>query len=166
MAKKGRKETKIEQVDNATIETNVVEDDKPDAIMPYNKDVKRPYPHPKVQFFRPRISDWQTWHTAHRWWSDIDVEDQMKQVVYYFKHMKERTRFRIIDANGKIIKEVTDGDSDGFIDEVTAGEAGPGMTHEKIDAMIHEKLGLKSAFDDHHKHYYTTDPKKVGETTE
>ena len=32
--------------------------------------------------------------------------------------------------------------------------------------MIHEKLGLKSAFDDRHKDYYTTDPKKVGETTE
>ena len=60
--------------------------------------------------------------------------------------MKERTRFRIIDANGKIIKEVTDGDADGFIDEVTAGEDAPGMTHEKIDAMLHEKLGVKSAF--------------------
>ena len=75
------------------------------AIMPYNKNIKRPYPHPKVQFFRPRISDWQTWHQAHRWWSDIDVEDQIKQVVYYFKHMKERTRFRVIDANGKIISK-------------------------------------------------------------
>ena len=34
-----RKEKKIEQVDSANIETNVVDNDKPDAIMPYNKDV-------------------------------------------------------------------------------------------------------------------------------
>ena len=36
MAKKGRKETKIEQVDSANIETDIVEDDKPDGIV-WNK---------------------------------------------------------------------------------------------------------------------------------
>ena len=81
---------------------------KEPAIMPYNKDQKRPYKNPMVQFYREAINDWQTSHTAHRWWSEIDVEDQLKMVQYKFKHL-DKKRFRVIDEDGNTIREINSG---------------------------------------------------------
>ena len=75
-------------------------------IMPYNEDQDRPYKNPKVQSFYK--TEWIDTHIAHRWWSHIDVEDQMKLVVYNFKHWPDRKKFRIIDLDGNVIKEFID----------------------------------------------------------
>ena len=79
---------------------------KEPAIMPYNKKEKRPYKNPKVQFFRESNTEWHTSHRAHRWWSEIDVEDQLKLIQYKFKHLPDKKRFRVIDEEGNIIREV------------------------------------------------------------
>ena len=79
---------------------------KEPAIMPYNKDQKRPYKNPMVQFYRETIKDWQTSHIAHRWWSDIDVEDQLKLIQYKFKHLPDKKIFRVIDEDGNTIREI------------------------------------------------------------
>ena len=82
------------------------EEAKEPAIMPYNKDQKRPYKNPMVQFYRETIKDWQTSHIAHRWWSDIDVEDQLKLIQYKFKHLPDKKIFRVIDEDGNTIREI------------------------------------------------------------
>ena len=79
---------------------------KEPAIMPYNKKEKRPYKNPKVQFFRESINKWVTSHIAHRWWSEIDVEDQLKLIQYKFKHLPEKRRFRVLDEDRNIIREI------------------------------------------------------------
>ena len=84
------------------------EEAKEPAIMPYNKDQKRPYKNPMVQFYRETINDWHTSHRAHRWWSEIDVEDQLKMVQYKFKHL-DKKRFRVIDEDGNTIREINSG---------------------------------------------------------
>lgn len=85
------------------------EEAKEPAIMPYNKDQKRPYKNPMVQFYREAIKDWQTSHTAHRWWSEIDVEDQLKIIQNKFKHLPDKKRFRVIDEDGNTIREINSG---------------------------------------------------------
>tara|TARA_B100001564_G_scaffold356613_1_gene371146 strand:+ start:1826 stop:2152 length:327 start_codon:yes stop_codon:yes gene_type:complete len=85
---------------------------KKPAIMPYNKNQKRPYKNPKVQFYKTidgkgqKINDWHTSHIAHRYWSDIDVNDQLNIIQYKFKHLPDKKRFRVIDADGNVISEV------------------------------------------------------------
>ena len=91
------------------------EEAKEPAIMPYNKDQERPYKNPKVQFYKTvdgngePVENWQTSHTAHRWWSEIDVEDQLKLIQYKFKHLPDKKRFRVIDEDGNTICEVNSG---------------------------------------------------------
>ena len=85
------------------------EEAKEPAIMPYNKDQKRPYKNPMVQFYKEAIDYWQTSHTAHRWWSEIDVEDQLKLIQYKFKHLPDKKRFRVIDEDGNTIREINSG---------------------------------------------------------
>jgi len=82
------------------------EEAKEPAIMPYNKNQERPYKNPLVQFFKESDLEWQTSHKAHRWWSEIDVEDQMKIVQHKFKHLPDKKRFRVIDEEGNLIREV------------------------------------------------------------
>ena len=88
------------------------EEAKEPAIMPYNKDQKRPYKNPKVQFYKTvdgygePVNDWHTSHVAHRWWSIIDVEDQLKLIQYKFKHLPDKKRFRVIDEDGNLIREI------------------------------------------------------------
>ena len=85
---------------------------KKPAIMPYNKDQKRPYKNPIVQFYKTidgkgqEINNWHNSHIAHRYWSDIDVNDQLKLVQYKFKHLPDKKRFRVIDADGNVISEI------------------------------------------------------------
>ena len=86
--------------------TEKVEEAKEPAIMSYNKDQERPYKNPIVQYYRETINDWQTTHIAHRWWSEIDVEDQLKLVQHKFRHLADKKRFRIIDEDGNIIVEL------------------------------------------------------------
>lgn len=78
---------------------------KEPAIMPYNKDQERPYKNPLVQFFKESDLEWQTSHKAHRWWSEIDVEDQLKLIQHKFKHL-DKKRFRVIDEDGNTIREI------------------------------------------------------------
>jgi len=88
------------------------EEAKEPVIMPYNKDQDRPYKNPKVQFFKTfdgdgtEINDWQTFHRAHRYWSEIDVKDQLNIIQYRYKHLPEKRRFRVIDEDGNTIREV------------------------------------------------------------
>tara|TARA_Y100000593_G_C4260418_1_gene311887 strand:+ start:74 stop:379 length:306 start_codon:yes stop_codon:yes gene_type:complete len=85
---------------------------KEPAIMNYNKNEHRPYKNPKVQFFKTvdgfgtEVNEWQTSHIAHRWWSDIDVSDQLKIIQYKFKHLPDKKRFRVITDDGDIISEI------------------------------------------------------------
>ena len=83
-----------------------VSKEKPKAVMPYNENQKRPYENPKVQSFNG--TEWVDLHTAHRWWSHIDVEDQMKLAVYGLKHLPKRKKFRIIELDGNVVKEYID----------------------------------------------------------
>ena len=85
------------------------EEAKEPAIMSYNKDQKRPYKNPMVQYYRETTNDWQTSHKAHRWWSDIDVEDQIKIIQHKFKHLPDKKRFRVIDEDGHTIVEINSG---------------------------------------------------------
>ena len=90
--------------------TEEVAEAKEPAIMPYNKDQERPYKNPKVQYYRTYpINDWWTTHIAHRWWSEIDVEDQLKLVQHKFKHLPDKKRFRVIDEDGHTIVEINSG---------------------------------------------------------
>ena len=92
--------------------TEKVEEAKEPAIMPYNKDQERPYKNPIVQFYKTvdgygtEVNKWVTSHIAHRWWSEIDVEDQLKLIQYKFKHLPEKRRFRVLDEDRNIIREI------------------------------------------------------------
>lgn len=72
-------------------------------VMKYNKKQKRPYKNCRVQWYKPWEDYWQTYHTAHRPWSKIDINDQLKLIQYNFSHLKKVEDFRIIDENDKII---------------------------------------------------------------